>query len=220
MFEIGGGIAAGLLDELVEEGVFAVVGRPDSHVGSPGDAALGGFPEKPGIGMFGEFIEANIAAIDGHGLRMRRESANGGAVVEFDVAHFQFVGEARRMALLIEARDFVGFLAVGDDETSGIEKISHLSAQAHVLEGALIIFGGKEIIAIFKAEAFADIFESVGIGPADADGFFSEGKGLLSQGMDGVFSLNPMDLVGYEEAREQGVAVDSNARDDEGHGRS
>ena len=209
MFEVGGGASAGLLDELVEEGVFAVVGRPDSHVGSPGNAALGGFPEKPGIGMFGEFIEANIAAIDGHGLRMRRESANGGAVVEFDVAHFQFVGEARRMALLIEARDFVGFLAIGDDETSGIEKISHLSAQAHVLEGALIIFG-----AIFKAEAFADIFESVGIGPADADGFFSEGKGLLAQGMNGVFGLNPMDLIGYEEAREQGVTVDSNARDD------
>ena len=68
--QIGGAGGAGFLGELVEEGVLAVVSGPDGHVVSPGDAALGGFPEKFGVGMFGEFVESDIAAINGHGLRM------------------------------------------------------------------------------------------------------------------------------------------------------
>ena len=55
-------------DEFVEKGVFAVVGGPDGHVEVPGDAGLGGLPEETGIGVLGEFVEANIAAVDGHGV--------------------------------------------------------------------------------------------------------------------------------------------------------
>src|SRR6266550_4236194 len=49
--------------ELVEEGVFAVVRGPDGEVEAPGDAGLGGLPKELGVGVLGEFVEANIAAI-------------------------------------------------------------------------------------------------------------------------------------------------------------
>src|SRR5256885_3691258 len=37
------------------------------------------------------------------------------------------------------------------------------------------IFGDEEVIAFLVAKAFADVFEAVAVGPADADGFFGEG---------------------------------------------
>ena len=58
----------GLLDELIEESIFAVVRGPDGHVVTPGDSALGGLPEEFGIGMFGKFVDADVAAMDGHGV--------------------------------------------------------------------------------------------------------------------------------------------------------
>jgi len=61
------------LGELVEEGVVAFVGGPDGHVVAPGDAALSGLPEEFSVGMFGEFVEADVAAVNGHGLRVSRE---------------------------------------------------------------------------------------------------------------------------------------------------
>jgi len=56
-----------------------------------------------------------------------------------------------------------------DDEASAVEHFSKLFADAHVFEGAGVVFGGKEVIAVFEVEAFADVFVSVGVGPADAD---------------------------------------------------
>src|SRR5882724_1921343 len=64
---------AGSLSEFVEEGILAVVGGPDGEVAAPGDAALGGFPEQARVLVFGEFVEANVAAVNGHGLRMSGE---------------------------------------------------------------------------------------------------------------------------------------------------
>src|SRR2546423_13506701 len=86
---------AGLLGELVEEGVVAFVGGPDGEVAGPGDASLGGLPELFGVRVLGEFVEADVAAIDRHGLRMRRKSDDAGAVVEFDVADSNFLSESR-----------------------------------------------------------------------------------------------------------------------------
>ena len=91
-----------MLGELIEEGVFAVVRGPDCEVAGPGDAGLGGLPEKFGVWMFGEFVETNIAAVNGHGVRVRRESNDAGAVLEFDVADLDFFGEGSRAPLGIE----------------------------------------------------------------------------------------------------------------------
>ena len=33
---------------------------PDGHVEAPGDPALGGFPKEAGVGVFGEFIQADV----------------------------------------------------------------------------------------------------------------------------------------------------------------
>ena len=41
---------AGLLDEFVEEGVFAVVRGPDGEIAGPGDAGLSGLPESLALG--------------------------------------------------------------------------------------------------------------------------------------------------------------------------
>ena len=59
---------AGLAGEFVEEGVFAVVCGPDSHIETPGDPALGGLPKQLGVAVFGEFVETDIATVNGHGL--------------------------------------------------------------------------------------------------------------------------------------------------------
>jgi hypothetical protein len=81
------------LGELIEEGVVAFVGGPDGHVVTPGDAGLSGLPEEFSVGMFGEFIEADVAAVNGHGLRMSGKGNDARAVVKFDVADFDFFGE-------------------------------------------------------------------------------------------------------------------------------
>ena len=77
-----------MLGELVEEGVVAFVGGPDGHVVAPGDTPLSGLPEEFGVGMFGEFVEADVAAVDGHGLWVSGKGDDAGASIEFDVAHF------------------------------------------------------------------------------------------------------------------------------------
>jgi len=83
----------GLDRELVEEGVVAFVGGPDGHVVAPGDAALGSLPEEFGVGVLGEFVEADVAAVNGHGLRVGGEGDDAGAVIEFDVTNFDFFCE-------------------------------------------------------------------------------------------------------------------------------
>ena len=209
---------AGGAGKFVEEGVFAVVGGPDGHVEAPGDTALGSFPEQLGIGVFGEFIQANVATIDRHGLGVRGESTDGGAVVELDETDFDFIGKAGRAAVLIEAGDFHEIFAVRDDGAGEIVKLSELVAESDVIEGAGIVFGGEEVVALFEAEPFADIFESVGISPADADGFFSQSEGLFALGMNGVFGLDPVDLVGHEAFGQHGVGINFEGWEDSGHG--
>ena len=118
----------------MEEGVLAVVRRPDSEIAAPGDAALGGFPEQLRIRVLGEFIQANVAAINGHGLGMGGESEDAGSIVEFDVTDFNFVGEARGTALLIEARDLEVIFAMGKNGADAVKKLGEPAALADVLE--------------------------------------------------------------------------------------
>ena len=200
------------MGELVEEGIFAVVGGPDGEVAAPGDAALGGFPEEFGVGMFGEFVEADIATIDGHGSGVGGEGDDARAIVEFDEADFDFVGEAGGFAVGVEARDFEVIFAVREDGTSEVQEFGEGVAEVHVFECAWPIFGSEEVIAFFKAETFTDVFEGVAEGPADTDGFFGKSEGLPALGVEVVLGLNPVDLVGEEETREGGVVVDWETR--------
>jgi len=61
-----------------------------------------------------------------------------------------------------------------------------------------VILRGKKVIAAFEPKPFADVFERIGVGPADADGFFGQRDGLLVLGVDGLFGLDPGNLVGHE----------------------
>jgi len=182
-----------LLGELVEEGVFAVVGGPDGEVAAPGDAALGGLPKQAGVGVLGEFVEADIAAVNGHGVRVRGKSDDARAVVEFDVADFDFFGEAAWVAFGVEAFDFDKIFAVAEDRAGVTEHVGEVIDVVHVFERAGQIFGGKEVIAVAKAQAFADVFKAVAEGPADADGFFVEGEDLLFGLVEGVLGFDPGD---------------------------
>src|SRR5438067_2223535 len=106
---------AGFLGKLIEEGVFAIVGVPDGKVVTQSNAALGGFPEKFCVGMFGEFIEADIATVNSHGLGIGRESDDARAVVEFDDANFDLFDDGRWTAMLVELIDRHVLFAVGED---------------------------------------------------------------------------------------------------------
>jgi hypothetical protein len=128
-------LGAGLLDELVEEGVFAVVGGPDGEVVIPSDTGLGGFPQQAGVGVFGKFVEADVTGVNGHGARVGGEGDNAGAVVEFDEADFDFVGETCGLALGIETRDLEVVFAVGEDGAGEIEDAGKGIAELHVFEG-------------------------------------------------------------------------------------
>jgi len=205
-------VGTGLFGEFGEEGVGAVVGGPDGEVVTESDAALGGFPEEFGVGMFGEFIDADVAAVNGHGLGMRRESENARAIVKLDDADFDFVGEGGGMAVLIEAWDLEMFLAVRDDGAGEIEEFGETIGKADVFDGAGIIFGDEKIIASRKMEAFADVFESVAVGPADTDGFFGKGHDLFALAVEVVLTFDPGDLMGHEVSGEEGGAVEPYAR--------
>ena len=170
--------------------------------------------------MLGEFIQADVAAVNSHGLGMGRESADGGAVVEPDVTDLDVIGEAGGAAIVIETGDFHEVFAMGHDGTGEIVKLGELVAQADVFECAGIVFGGEEVIALFEPETLADIFEGVGVGPANAHGFFSQGEGLFTPGMNNVFRLDPVDLVGRETLHEHGVGIDFQGREDGGHNKN
>ena len=163
----------------MKERVLAVVRRPDGEVAAPGDAALGSFPKQLRVGMLGKFIQANVAPINGHGLRMGGESEDAGLIVEFDVADFDFVGETGGAALLVEARHFEVIFALRENDAGTIKELGKPPALADVLEGAGIILGGEEIIAFAEMKALANVFESIGISPANADGFFGQRHHLL-----------------------------------------
>ena len=208
-----------MLGELVEEGVFAVVGGPKGDVEAPGDAALGGLPKEPCVGVFGKLVEADVAPVNGHGLRVSREGDDAGAIIEFDGADFDFVGESGGAAFVVEARDFEVLFTVGNDGAGEVEEVGEFVDLVHVFESAGPVFGGEEVIAFVEAEPFTDVFESVGVGPADANGFFGQGIGLFVLGVDGVLALDPVELVGHEVAGEFGVGIDTGMGKNGAHGR-
>jgi hypothetical protein len=106
-----------------------------------------------------------------------------------------------------------------DDSAGEVKEFSELVDLVHVFEGAGPILGGEEIIALFELEAFAHVFEGVGVGPADADGFFDEGEGLFAGGVDGALGLDPVGLVRHEMLQELGVGVEGEGGEDGAHGR-
>jgi hypothetical protein len=203
-----GTTGAGLLGELVEEGVFAIVGGPDGEVAGPGDAGLGGLPEEFGVGMPGEFVEADVTAVNRHGVGVGGESDDAGTVLEFDVADFDFFGEGSGMAFGVEGFDFDYVFAMAEDGAGETKHVGEIVNLIHVFESAGPIFGDEEVIAIGEAKTFADIFEAVAGAPADADGFFGQGEDLLVLGVDGVLGLDPVDLMGHEVFFEGEVGVD------------
>jgi len=143
-----------------------------------------------------------------------REGPNDRTIIEFDVADSDFVHESGRAAIFIETWNFHEVFAMGKDGAGVIVKLGELVAEPNVIESAWIIFGGEEIIALFEAKSFAHILESVGVGPADTDGLFREGKCLFALGVDGAFGLDPVDLVGHETFGEHGVGVDFDGGED------
>jgi len=84
------------LGKLVEQSVFTIMGRPNGQVVIPGDPALGGLPEQPGIGVLGEFIEADVAAIDRHGLGICGEGDDARSRCRIDYANFDLFSETGR----------------------------------------------------------------------------------------------------------------------------
>ncbi len=193
--EAGVNGGASLVGELVEEGVFAFVGGPDGQVVVPGNAGLGGLPEEFSVWVFGKFVEADVAAVNGHGIGVGGEGDDAGAVIEFDVADLDFFGEGGGPAGGVEGFDFEEVFAVGEDGTGEAEDAGEFINPAHVFEGGGPVFSDEEIVTARVAEAFADVFEAVGEGPADADGFFGEGKDTEAAGVVGLFRFDPGDLV-------------------------
>ncbi len=108
---------------------------------------------------------------------------------------------------------------MGEDSAGEIEELDEAEGELHIFEGAGPILGGEEVIAFGVVEAFADIFEGVGVGPADANGFFGEGEGLLALSVNEIVGLNPAGLVGEEIFREEAGGVDVDGWEDGGHGR-
>ncbi len=78
---------------------------PDGQIVAQSNAALSGFPQQLGVGMFREFVEADIAAVNGHGLGIGGESDDARAVIEFDDADFDLFDDARWVAMLVELID-------------------------------------------------------------------------------------------------------------------
>jgi len=55
--------------------------------------------------VFGEFVETDVAAVNGHGLGIGGESNDARAVIEFDDADFDFIGETAGAPFAIEPWD-------------------------------------------------------------------------------------------------------------------
>ena len=206
VIEVPGRLAgASLLDKLVEEGVLAFMGGPDGHIVAPGHAALGGLPEELGVGMFGEFVDTDIAAVNRHGLGMSGESDDARAVVEFDIADFDFFLERSWAAIRTDTIYLKEVFAVRNDGASEFEEVSKLVGKAHVFDGAGIIFGGQKIIAFREAETFANIFEGVAVSPADPNGLFADGEDLFFLSVEFVLAEDPGDLLSHEVLRKHGI---------------
>ena len=148
--------------------------------------------------MFREFVQTNIAAVNGHGLRVGRESDDAGAIVEFYEADSDVFGECRWLAALVQFMNGDGFFAMTGDGVGEVKDFGEMIALADVLEGAGVIPGGEEVISIGMEDALADVFESVGVGPSNADGFLDESDGLLVLRREFLLGEDPANLVGHE----------------------
>jgi len=206
------------LGELVEKGVVAFVRGPNGEIVSPGDTALGSLPEEFCIWMFGEFVEADVAAVNGHGLWVSGESNNARAVIELYVTDFDFFGNcgATRTGHL----DFEVIFAVRDDRLGEVVDAGEHVSDPHVFECARVIFGCEEVVAPSKAQALANVFECIGVGPADADGFFGECEDLFFLSVEFVFGANPRDLVWEKVFAEERILIDGDGGEDGAHNKS
>ena len=169
---LGGGFAA----EGVEERVGSVVGRPESEIEAPGNAAGGGGPEFFRAGVESEFIEADVTTVSAQSMRVGAEGNDAGTVIEFDVADFEVFGEAGVSSIFVNWH-FPILDAVREDAFGVVEQLAELVAGADVFDGGRLVFAGEEIIAARMAKTFANVFKSVSKAPADADVFFSETQG-------------------------------------------
>jgi len=84
---------------------------------------------------------------------------------------------------------------VADDCAGVPEHISEAVHLVHIFERAGPVACDKEVIAVGEAEAFADVFKSIGEGPADADGFFGECEDAFFGFVERIFGVDPGDLV-------------------------
>src|SRR5438105_14808234 len=98
--------------------------------------------------MFGEFVDTNVAAVNGHGVRVRGEGNDTGAVLEFDVADLDFLGEGSRAPLGIEGRYFDEFFAVTQDRARVAHHTGDCINLVRVFERAGRGFGVKAVIAV------------------------------------------------------------------------
>jgi len=199
--------ASGFATESIKEGVAAVVRGPDAESETPGDATGSGSPKGFGVGMEGEFVETNVAAVGTERVRIGAEGDDARAIVEFDVADFYLFGEAGVFAVF-EDRSFPVFDAVGEDEAGVVEDFAKLVAGVDVFDGGGLVFTGEEVIAPRMGEAHPDVFESVGEGPADADRFFREAeRGVV---------VDPVDLVREESLAERAGRVEVEGGEEHG----
>src|SRR5207249_2975027 len=107
---------------------------------TPGDPALSGFPEEARIGMFGKLVQADVAAIDGHGLRVGRKGDNARAVVELDDTDFHVFSERGRASMLVGPVDLDVFLAMAGDGMGQIKNFGKGVALTNVFDRAGILF--------------------------------------------------------------------------------
>ena len=84
---------------------------------------------------------------------------------------------------------------MAEDGAGVTEQVGEVVNLVHVLESAGPVFGNEKVIAIWKAEAFANIFEAVTKCPADADGFLCEGEDLFFGFVKRVLGFDPADLI-------------------------
>jgi hypothetical protein len=164
--------------------------------------------------MLGEFVQAHVTAINGHRLRVRREGDDPRAVVELDDTDLDVLGEAGWPPVFVGPVHGQVFFAVADHRSCQVEDLGKLVTLADVLQRAGIIFGGKEVVAVLEPKPFANILETVCIGPADPDRFLGQGDGLPMLLVDGFLGLNPCDLVRHEVFGELGIGVEGEGAED------
>ena len=184
------------------------MGRPDAEVEAPSDAAGSGGPKSFGIVVKSEFVEADVTTEGAESMRVRAEGNDPGAIVEFDVADFEFFGEAGVLAIS-EDRCSPVFNTVRKDAPGVIEELAELVAGVDVFDGGCLVFAGEKVIAARMEQTEADVFEGVSEGPTDADGFFGEAQGGVVE--------DPVELVREEDASERFSGEEGEGDGREGH---